>query len=136
MIIYILSNVLTCFHGCRKIKRRYVNAPSDVELEEKFTRKSIPQLLGDAPWSEIINANIGKKGCVTMCPDVTSTSGALILFPIIYQERIYFSIDWYFQYNMIGFTMFKPNKTTVFGHVEYGVSTPIAFIDALQFKTP
>lgn len=44
----------------RKVKSRYTNAPSDAELEEKFAGKSVPQQSEDAPWSEIINANIGK----------------------------------------------------------------------------
>lgn len=44
----------------RKVKSRYANAPSDAELEEKFAGKSVPQQPEDAPWNEIINANIGK----------------------------------------------------------------------------
>ena len=44
----------------RKVKARYANAPSDEELEERFAGKPIPQLPEDAPWSEIISANIGK----------------------------------------------------------------------------
>ena len=44
----------------RKVKSRYANAPSDEELEERFAGKSIPQQPEDAPWNEIINANIGK----------------------------------------------------------------------------
>jgi len=44
----------------RKVKSRYANAPSDEELEERFAGKPIPQQPEDAPWNEIINANIGK----------------------------------------------------------------------------
>ena len=44
----------------RRVKRRFDNAPSDAELEERFAGKSVPAQPDDAPWSEIINANIGK----------------------------------------------------------------------------
>lgn len=44
----------------RKVRSRYANAPSDAELEKKFAGKSVPQQPEDAPWSEIINANMGK----------------------------------------------------------------------------
>lgn len=44
----------------RKVKSRYENAPSDAELEEKFAGKPVPPQPEDAPWSEIISANIAK----------------------------------------------------------------------------
>lgn len=44
----------------RKVKSKYTNAPSEVELEEKFTGKSVLHQPEDTPWSKIINANIGK----------------------------------------------------------------------------
>ena len=55
----ILANILET-KTRRKVKSRYANAPSDVEMKEKFTGKSVPQQSEDAPWNGIINVNIGK----------------------------------------------------------------------------